>query len=88
LLLDESLSKNVREAVFSLIGVRLFEMLNQAVAQRDCVSERLHGNGSFLETGDVVKIRDATECEHDVIVFQRMSLPVEPVSDDDTSMRM
>src|SRR6516225_597404 len=34
--------------VRSAFGVRLFEMLNQTVAQRDCVSERLHGNGSFL----------------------------------------
>jgi hypothetical protein len=39
-----------------------------------------------LETWDIVKIRDATECEYDVVVFERMSMLVEPVSDDDTSM--
>jgi len=35
---------------------------------------------------DIVKIRDATECEHGVVIFERMSMLVEPVSENDTSI--
>ena len=51
------------------------------------LSERLHSNRSFLETGDIVKICHATEREDDVVIFERVSVLIEPVSDDDTSIR-
>src|SRR3984893_18991208 len=49
-----------RTILLGAIGARLLEMLDQPVAQNDRVSERLHGNCSFQETGYIVKICHAT----------------------------
>jgi hypothetical protein len=60
-------------------------VLDQTVPQRDRVAERLHGNCSFTQAWDIIEIRHATEGEYDLVIFERMRMLVEPVSNDGLS---
>ena len=47
----------------------------------------LHRNSRLSQIGDAVKIRDAAQCKHEVVVFQRMDVLVESVGYDNLMFR-
>jgi hypothetical protein len=45
---------------------------DQAIAQLDCIAERLHCEGTFGDSGKIEKIRYAPERENEMVVFECM----------------
>ena len=69
------------------LGVGLFEVLDEPVPQGHGVPERLHAQGPFGQAGEVVKVGDGAQGEHEVVVVQRVGVLVKPVADDDSARR-
>jgi len=47
-------------------------MGDQAIAQLDCIAERLHRQGAFGDTGKIEEIRYRAERENEMVMLERM----------------
>ena len=64
-------------------GVGFFEMRDQTIAQLNRVAERLHGQRPLGHAGQIEEVRDRPEPKNQMIVFERVRVPIESVRNRD-----
>ena len=51
-------------------------MRDEAIAQLNCIAERLHGQRAFGDAGKIEEIRYRPEREHEMVVFECMGVSI------------
>src|SRR5215470_13852643 len=78
--------RHQRVSCFSAFEIRFLQVLDQAVSEKDGVSQRLHRQRVLFKTRQIAIVRDVADANDEVVIFKLVMMVIDTVGDLDSSV--